>query len=444
MFLREIVKRLNTGTADKIPDLHYRIEHIMMEQVSGIAITHLTAMMSRRTLYCSMNVSSKFSVCRFSDGEGRIRFRQTAHTFGRDGRCVYCGARRNDDGKETHAYEFIHTDKAEDILGHRIDVVISNPPYQMATAQKNSVQATPIYHEFINQAKKLNPKYIVMIIPARWYAGGFGLDKFREEMLNDRHIRVIHDFPEASELFPDADISGGACYFLWDRDYEGDCEVITHIGEKVSAMKRPLTEEGVSTFIRYNEAIPILRKVRALGEESFSELVSSHKPFGLATTFHGDKESAPGKLRCYDNEGVSYVTPDIVKNAELADTWKVYISEAYGERGDFPYLIIGKPFIGEPGTICTETYLVIGPFDSEEKSRNVISYISTKFFRFLVLLMKNTQHATNKVYSLVPKQDFSRPWTDEDLYRKYNITPEETAFIDSMIRPMNLKEDTPS
>lgn len=453
VFLREIVKRLNSGTADKIPDLHYRIEHIMMEQVSGIAITDLTAKMSRRTLYCSMNVGSKFSVCRFADGEGRIRFRKTAHTFGRDGRCVYCGARSNDDGKETHAYEFIHTEKPEDILGHRIDVVISNPPYQMSDGGGNGASAIPIYQEFVEQAIKLNPKYIVMIIPARWYAGGKGLDDFRRDMLKDSHIRVIHDYPDATELFSGVQIKGGVCYFLWDRDYNGDCEVITHLNGNVSTMTRPLTEKGVSTFIRYNEAIPILRKVSTFGEKSFSELVSPRKPFGFPNTFKGYKDKRDeSDLLIYvsgnDREirGTTAYCPvnEVCRGRDMIPRYKVYIAKAGSGSDSFPHSILGRPFVGEPGTICTETYLLIGPFDDKPTCENVISYITTKFFRFLVLLMKNTQNATREVYSLVPMQDFSRSWTDEDLYNKYGLTPEETAFIDSMIRPMTLKEDARS
>ena len=327
----------------------------------------------------------------------------------------------------------------------RFDVVISNPPYQMSDGGFGA-SAKPMYQLFVEQAKKLNPKHIVMIIPARWYTGGKGLDDFRREMLNDRHIRVLHDFPEGKECFGEVQIKGGVCYFRWDRDSEGNCEITNHRGENISVMTRPLIEEGINTFIRYNEAVSILQKVRSFHEESFSELVSQSKPFGLRTFFHGEKQkTSPDMLKCYGNKRVSYVSRgDITQNTGWIDSWKVYISRAYGAGDDFPQQIINVPFIGEPETVCTETYMLIGPFGSREFCDNVISYMATKFFRFLVMLKKNTQDATSKVYTLVPMQDFSRPWSDPELYAKYSLTPEETAFIDSMIRPMTTKEASPN
>lgn len=445
VFLREIVKRLITGLEDKIPDLQARINHIMRYQVYGIALTELAAMTSRRTVYCSRNVRSEYSVCRFTDDEGRVRFRPCAHDYDSKGHCRFCRYSPKED-EEINAYEFIHTDRPEEIWRMKFDVVISNPPYQMSDGGFGK-SAAPMYHYFVEQAKKLNPKHIVMIIPARWYSGGKGLDEFRRNMLKDRHIRVLHDFFNSEDCFSDVDLSGGVCYFRWDRDYQGDCEIINHRGDDISVMTRPLIDESVKTFIRFNKAISILQKVKSFHEESFSRLVSPRKPFGLATNIYGEPKSDKKTIRLYSNKNVQknagYVPRIYIKqNEDWIDAWKVYISNAYGERGDLPYLAIGKPFIGEPNSVCTETYLVIGPFDSRETCANVISYISTKFFRFLVLLLKNTQHATREVYSLVPVQDFSRTWTDEALCAKYGLTPEETAFIDSMIRPMTLKEDS--
>lgn len=452
VFLREIVKRLNIGLADIIPNLQERINHIMRHQVFGISVTELTAKITRRTVYCSMNVQLPYCVCQFTphekfgDLEGRIHFRKSGHVYDKKGRCIYCGAKQKEE--ETLAYELIHTESPEEILGMKFDVIISNPPYQMEDGGF-SASARPMYQLFVEQAKKLDPKYIVMIIPARWYAGGKGLDDFREEMINDRHIRVLHDYFNSEDCFSGVDLSGGVCYFLRDRDYEGDCEIINHTGQNTSSMIRPLVDKGSHMFIRYNEAIPILQKVQAFNEESFADIVSSRKPFGFATNIYGESLSETNNIRLYSNKNVQkqpgYVSrKDIKQNTEWIDKYKVYISRAYGERGNFPYLIIGKPFIGGSGSVCSETYLVIGPFDDKETCKNIISYMTTKFFRFFVLLLKNTQDATSKVYSLVPMQDFSRTWTDSDLYAKYGLTDSEIAFIDSMIRPMKLKETSNS
>ncbi len=449
VFLREIVKRLIAGLADKIPDLQARIDHIMKYQVYGIALTDLAAMTSRRTVYCSRNANSIYSQCRFDDPDGRVRFRECAHDYDKKGHCRYCRySPRDDTGEEIQAYEFIHTDRPEDIWRMKFDVIISNPPYQMSDGGFGK-SARPIYNYFIEQAKKLKPKHIVMIIPARWYAGGKGLDDFRRAMLKDRHIRVLHDFFNSEECFDGVDLSGGVCYFRWDRDSEGDCEVTNHVGENISVMTRPLIEKGINIFIRYNEAIPILRKVREFHEKSFAELVRQSKPFGFRTYISGEPQSEICTVRLYSNKNAqkidAYVSRDDIKqNEKWIDMWKVYISNAYGERGELPYIVTGKPFIGEPNSACTETYLVIGPFINRETCANVITYIATKFFRFLVLLLKNTQHATREVYSLVPMQDFSRPYDDAYLYAKYGLTAEEISFIDSMIRPMTLKEDSPN
>lgn len=318
----------------------------------------------------------------------------------------------------------------------KFDVIISNPPYQLSDGGYR-VSASPIYQNFVSSAKKLNPRYLTMIIPSRWFSGGKGLDAFRDEMLNDNHIRSIDDYPEASDCFPGVQIKGGICYFLWDRDNGGDCTVVTHRGSKTnSPVTRPLLEEGCDVFIRYNEAIEVIRKVQAFNEPSFEPLVSSRKPFGFDTLYRG---SGKGNIVLYQNGGVAKITEhDISKNKEWVSQYKVFIPEAGSGSDAFPHPILGKPFYGMPGTACTETYLVIGPFESEQICKNVISYISTKFFRFLVLQKKPSQHATTKVYSFVPVQDFTEPWTDEELYKKYGITEDEIAFIDSMIRPMDL------
>ena len=446
VFLREIAKRLIKGLEPQIPDLEKRIEHIFSKQIFGIAITELTSLLSRRSVYCSKYPSSEWSAYQFPEDkpQGNIIFQRIKHTW-KDGKCIYCGASKREYDRggelETHAYQFIHNLDVKKIFNMKFDVIIGNPPYQLSdggdTEDRQRGGAIPLYHRFIQQAKKLQPRYLSMIVPSRWFAGGRGLDDFRDEMLHDDRIRTIVDFPLSSECFPGVEIKGGVCYFLWDKNSSGDCEVKTMRNNKVSVMRRPLLEKGCDTFIRYNESISILRKVQAFNELTMSNQVSSQKPFGFRTFVKGRETALPGDVKLYANKSVGYVHRiEITQNISWVDKYKVYITMAYGAGEDFPHQIINKPFLGEPNSCCTETYVVIGPYENEEITKNVISYINTKFFRFMVLLKKNTQHASSKVYSFVPIQDFSKSWTDEELYAKYDLDEKEIAFIESMIRPM--------
>ena len=456
VFLREIAKRLMIGLESQIPDIHERADHIFTKQLFGIAITELTALTCRRSLYCSKYANGEYSVCRkFSDKDGNLRFRAIEHKFV-NGKCKYCGASKYVFGPkvrtdlESHAYEFIHTDKPEKIFGNmKFDVIIGNPPYQLNDGG-HGASAIPIYQHFVEQAKKLNPRYLTMIIPARWYAGGRGLDDFREKMLNDKRIKVLVDFFNSEECFPGIDLSGGVCYFLWARDYSGEAEVSSSFNGKRTTIKRALLGEGQDTFIRFNDAISIIEKISLLKEASFMDIVSANDPFGydvrVANSYLRVKPDI--KEKAFDNslkihywgkngKSVGYISPSSVrKNKDMVEKIKIFISRSYGERGEFPYLVIGKPFIGEKNTVCTETYITVGTYNNEAEANNVISYMQTKFFRFLVMLKKNTQSATQGVYQFVPIQDFSHPWTDEMLYKKYGLTDDEIAFIESMIRPM--------
>ena len=443
VFLREITKRLLVGLEKQIPDLQQRIDHIMSKQVFGIACTDITAEMSRRTLYCTKQANGEYSVTTaFHDIQGNLKYERCYHTWNAQGRCKHCGASQGEylraDTRETYAYPFIHKPIKE--IFHKVmqfDVIIGNPPYQMSDGGFG-ISAMPIYDKFITQAKKINPRYLVMIVPARWYAGGKGLDDFRDEMLNDNRLRIIHDYPQAFECFPGVQIKGGVCYFLWDRDNRGDCTIITHQnGEIGYPVKRPLLEKGSDVFIRYNEAISILHKVISLKEPSMADMVSSRQPFGLSTNFHGENILKKGYLRLYENHGESFVCENLItKNRQDIGTYKVFISRAGSGSDSFPHPILGVPFVGEPNTVSSETYIYIGPFNSKNECENVISYIKTRFMRFLVMLRKVTQSTTREVYKFVPLQDFSHPWTDEMLYKKYNLDKDEIAFIESMIRPM--------
>ncbi|MBQ9474230.1 MAG: Eco57I restriction-modification methylase domain-containing protein [Bacteroidales bacterium] len=441
VFLREIAKRLLVGLEQQIPDLQQRIDHIMTKQVFGIACTDLTAEMSRRTLYCSKLANGKYSVTEaFRNDAGNVWYQRCKHTWNAQGRCEHCGASKGEylrtDTRESYAYPFIHK-PIKEIFKMQFDVIIGNPPYQMSDGGFG-ISAMPIYDRFITHAKKITPRYLVMIVPARWYAGGKGLDEFRDEMLHDNRLRIIHDYPQAYECFPGVQIKGGVCYFLWDRDNQGDCTIITHqngeIGEPVT---RPLLEKGSDVFIRYNEAISILHKVISWNEPTLAEKVSSRQPFGLSTNFHGDSKCQSGFLKLYENQGESFVSENLItKNRQDIGKYKVFISRAGSGSDSFPHPILGVPFIGEPNSVSSETYIYIGPFISRKECENVISYIKTRFMRFLIMLRKVTQSTTREVYRFVPIQDFSHPWTDEMLYKKYGLDDKEIAFIESMIRPM--------
>ena len=443
VFLREIVKRLDLGLAEAIPNRQKRIDHIMHHQVYGIALTELTSLLSRRTLYCSKSANSQHSVSYFDDEQGHVFYKAIKHTWV-NGKCKYCGASKEvyDRGSESeqYAYQFIHTDNPEKLFpkNMKFDVIIGNPPYQLSDGGA-AISATPIYNLFVDQAKKLNPHYLCMIIPARWYAGGKGLDDFRTRMLNDNRIRIIHDYPDASDIFPGVQIKNGVCYFLWDRDSNGLCKVYSHCKDKeVSCEERPLLEKDCVSFIRFNEAIDILHKVQAHKEVSIVDMISSRKPFGLDTKFHGTKEKVSNDdVLVYENGGVGYVDiAKIQKNVEWIDYIKVLIPRASSGSDSFPHPILGCPFVVDTHTVCSETYMVAGCFKSINTANNYVSYIKTRLFRFLVLLMKSTQDTPKVVYTYVPLQDFSHPWTDEMLYEKYGLDENEIAFIESMIRPM--------
>jgi site-specific DNA-methyltransferase (adenine-specific) len=466
VYLREIVKRLNNGLTEQIPDLTERINHILTKQVFGIGITELTSLIARRSVYCSKYANGIHSVARtFANEDGNIWFERTEHTWS-GGKCSSCGASKSEyeraEELETHAYAFIHSSEINltisSMFGGKVhfDVIIGNPPYQLNDGGGASgMGAIPIYQHFVRQAKNLEPRFLTFVIPARWYAGGRGLDDFREEMLNDRRIRVIEDFPDSSIVFPGTHVKSGVCFFLWNRDNPGDAEITTRRTDGTeSTSLRPLREKDSDVFLRYNESISILRKVINFEngpagktnsllldpENQFSALVKLSNPFGFRSFFRGRPSLTSKTDRViYQNRGFGYVSDkEITENRELVDTWKIFIGKAYGGDEKYPHSILSRPFIGAPGSICTETYFYIGPFNSEQDARNALSYISTRLFRFLVLMRKPTQNTNRTTYSYVPLQDFTETWSDEKLYEKYSIAKEEVAFIESMIRPMEL------
>lgn len=444
VFLREAAKRFDKGLEKQIPDREQRFDHIFKKQLFGIAITELTSLISRRSVYCSAYPNSKYSVARFDDAhaDGNIRFKRIEHLW-KDGKCSWCGAAQaqydRSEDNETHAYEFIHCDP-EELYGMKFDVIISNPPYQLSDGG-NGASAKPIYDIFVMQSLKLKPKYLSMIIPSRWFAGGKGLDEFRNFMINNKNIRIMNDYLDAADCFPGVEIKGGINYFLWDRDNPGKCVINTYKNNTLlSTSERYLKEDGSDVLIRYNEAISILHKIDH--SNSVESIVSARQPFGLTTTFKGKKVPFDGSITIYERGDICYGTAEnINRNIDWIYKHKVLISKAYNAGDVFPHQVINKPFYAPPKTACTETYIVIGPFNDKSTCLNVISYIQTKLFRFLVLLKKSSQNAAKGVYGFVPMQDFTKPWTDEELYAKYNLTQEEIDFIESMIKPMEIGGD---
>ena len=468
VFLREIVSRLTKGLAEEIPSLEERVNHILTKQVFGIGITYLTSYLARRSLYCSKHAQGNHSIVKsFANDAGNIWFERTEHEWA-DGKCTYCGASQKTfehrENLDTHAYVLIHTDDVKDRVSQlfgddmQFDVIVGNPPYQLNDGGYGT-SAAPIYHLFVEQAKKLEPRYLSLVIPARWFAGGKGLDEFRETMLADNRVRSIDDFLSASDVFPGVGLKGGVCYFLWDRDNPGTCRVTTHFKDwPVSTTTRPLLEEGADVFIRFNEGLSALKKVMAVergnadsvllpDKKSFDRLVSSRKPFGLNTLFQGKVAKDSGDITVHQNGGTGYTPRSAITTAtHLIDKWKVYVGRAApgtGNRDTYPHRIISTPFVGEPGSISSETYLCIGPVDSKGEAESILSYLSCRLTRFLILLHKPSQDTTRKVYTFVPTQEWDRQWTDKDLYAKYALSESEIAFIEKIVRPMDLTGKAP-
>jgi hypothetical protein len=445
VFLREITSRLSEGLKNEIPGLEERVDHILTRQVFGIGITSLTSLLARRSVYCSKHANGPHSVAKsFTTENGNIWFERMEHSW-KGGKCRYCGATRKTldrgEGLETHAYAFIHTDdikaRVAELFGGEVqfDVIIGNPPYQLSTDGYGN-QARPIYHQFVEQAKKRDPRYLVMVTPARWFSGGMGLTAFRESMLSDKHMRNIVDYPKLYEGFPGVKIRGGISYFLWSRDYDGPCEIQTIWDGQPTGPAVARDLDAYDVLVRRNEAVSILEKVRAKGEQTLDLRVSSQKPFGLATNFKG-KPSSTGMtdpVRLFANQRIDWVErSEITVNTAWIDEWKVFMTRIQGTSAAVETKFLSKPIIAEPGTACTETYLVAGHFDSESEATNYAKYLRTRFVRFLISLRKSTQDALKPVYAFVPDLPLDQAWTDPKLYKRYGMTEDEIAFIESQV-----------
>ncbi len=447
VILREIAKRLDKGLEAQIPSRQKRINHIFRNQLYGLAITELTALLSRRSVYCSKTANGKYSVCEsFNNPDGNIRFGRVEHVW-KNGCCVYCGASKDayDRGPEleTHAYQFLHAERPEELFNMKFDVIISNPPYQMGAA--GSTRDIPIYNQFVDQAKKLKPRFLSMIIPSRWMAGGLGLSEFRRTMLKDRRIRKLVDYERMEDVFPGVDFEGGVCYFLWERDSEGQCAVTTVRGDEViGPFNRDLGEYDV--FVRDIRAVGILKKILSANEPSLSAVLSARTAFGIVSNFSGYRDKQrPGDVRYYATSPRGRVTAWIARgeakiNHESIARWKAMVPAAYGERGSRPAMVLGPSFVASNPSVCTQSFLFVCT-ESRKQADSVASYYRTRFLRFLVSLRKITQHTTRESYLWVPQQSWDRKWTDETLYKKYGLTKDDIAYIESMIRPMESSDE---
>lgn len=440
VFLREAAKRLMKGLEVVIPDEGARREHIFKNMLYGIAITELTAQISRRTLYYSKDASTEHSVVPMPTADGNIRYQNIAHTF-KNGACVHCGSpeqgARDIAMLEAHAYLFIHENLDPTM---KFDVILGNPPYQQQAAGGDQF-AVPLYHRFIERAIAMQPRYVTMIVPSRWFAGGLGLDSFRARMLADRRIKAIYDHPDAGDCFPGVEVKGGVNYFLWDSEHDGLCNFSTvREGKVVSSAERTL-DSGDGVLIRANEAISILRKVQAADEPTMDAVVPGQKPFGIATNFndYAEKSSSAEPLKLYRRGGIGWVAASVIsnqKNAAAIGAWKVFTPEAGDGGGKVPAQVTGRPFVGEPDSICSNTYLLIGPYESKESAERVAQYLETRFVRFLISLRKNTQHLYAGSLKFVPNIGTEQLWSDRDLYARYGLTLAEVAYIEAMVKEM--------
>jgi site-specific DNA-methyltransferase (adenine-specific) len=455
VFLREITRRLTEGLRESIPDLNERVDHILTKQVFGIATSRITSLLTRRSVYCSKRADGEHSIAdSFTNESGNIWFERTQHLW--DGaKCRFCSApkvilNRGED-IENYAYPFIHTDDVKAWTAAKFgglmqfDVVIGNPPYQMKGGAGGSSDSS-IYHLFVEQALKLEPRFLCMVIQARWMAGGRGLDDFRSKMLSSGHVRTLVDFPDSGDAFPGVQIKGGVCYFLWDSSHNGLCDV-TRVSRDSHQRQTSRKLDEFDVFVRDERGLEILRKVLATKSKSVVELVSGDTPFGIATNFEdwSEKES-PDAVELYlinrSKRTAGWIKRrQISKNKDLIDNWKVLVPKAYGAGETFPHQILGREIVAGPPSVCTQSYLTVGPFRSKKAAVSFSTYYRTRFFRFLVSLRKISQDALRSTYTWVPQQTWDREWTDKELYKMYKLTKDEIAFIESMIRPMDDKDE---
>lgn len=485
IFEREIALRLDEGLKDIIPDIEKRRKHILQNMIFSIGQTRFTSNVARRTVYYCSQANRKCDGLKANDGhfvngyaigngtwfndeEGNIKTPNIAHTF-KNGKCIFCGisenSKYNDKNQlETYAYEFIHFNN-ENILKHlqdrffggnrnmKFDVIIGNPPYQLSDGGGTGDSSKPIYNKFIEQAKSLKPKYLSMIIPSRWMKGGKGLDDFRNKMINDKKIEYLHDFEIAKTCFPINTIDGGVCYFLWGLNHEGLCKYVYESKDGFKDTSIRYLNNGITNnVIRDSRQISIVKKAKCNKEQSFSNIVSTRKPFGISTDlfnspenyekFNLQNEYYQNSYKIYGVKGnkggakrvVGYVNSSApTENIDSIKEYKLFFSYAYSTDSTIPPEII----IGRPNEIATETFLMIGPFDNELRAKNCLSYIKTKFFRSLLYFNRIQKNCSKETFNLIPLVSFLEEWNDKKLYEKFKLTKYEIQYIENNVKEMN-------
>lgn len=454
VFLREVATRLFDGLADWESDFIARREHIFRNMLFGAGTTEMTGIVSRRSVYCSADAAGPHSVVRFDSPQGNLPFVPAEHDFDTNRRCTLCNAPQElerGDSRENYAYSFIHgTYPTKEMARMKFDVIVGNPPYQIDS--DGNTRTMPIYQKFVEQAIELDPRFLVMITPSRWFAGGLGLDEFRTRMIADRRLAKLVDNPKIFDCFPGVKIRGGVSYFLWDRQHDADCEFSTRIDGVVRSTATRDIRKGDGVLVRDNKAAAIIERVAQAGYASAEDAFGPQVPFGLRTNFSGASDTPEaGSIPVVFGTRVGFVQPEqLDRNHAWVDEWKVLLPKAgsgdtpLDEQGNIVDVVTGAPIALAPGSACTQTYFVAGMFKTREETENYANYLATKFVRFLVLQRKVTQDITPDRFRFAPMMDMTRPWADEDLYEHFGLSPEEIAYIEATIKPrsVNLSLDS--
>lgn len=441
VFLREVARRLMVGLADWEPDGAKRRDHILRHMLHGAAITQMSGEIARRSLYQSKNATGAEIkdpaladlVVQLDTPDGNVPFVPTEHVLDRAGRfCTVCRApaaliREN---RENFAYSFLHgTYPTKELADMKFDVIVGNPPYQIGMDDgkgNRTANITPLYNLFVEKAVAMDPRYVLMITPSRWFTSGHGLTDYRLKMMNDRRLRALVDNPKLYDVFPQAEIKGGVSYFLWDREYDGDCEFSTRIDGSIRDTANRDLRQGVDVILRDNFAAGVVGKIAS-------------DPFGasIKTNFSGAKEEPfEGSIPLVFVNKIGYIRRDqLERNQAWIDRWKVLIPKAGDGHGREPAYVLGEPIALAPGSACTQSYLVAGTFDTRSEAENYAYYMTTKFLRFLVLQRKISQDLTPSRFAFVPMLDMTRRWTDADLYEHFHLASDEIAYIEQVIGP---------